>query len=293
MEFSLRRTRLCAATLALVAAGAQAACTLEAPGDLTARTTSAGFARNESPGVHRQYGVPTSLGAGKVRTYVVFDEKAGRRPLEIGVAIDARTMEGALPNEMQMIPLELPPHAPEPYRFVLFDWNPQGHIPEGVYDVPHFDFHFYWTPQAEVWAIMPEDPDFATKANDLPTGEFVPQHYIVPVPPGLEPVALAAPRMGLHWEDERGPQLQKLLGNPDAYKPFTTTFIYGSWNGRLTFAEPMITREYLLRRANETIPIPQPKRYPQPGWYPGAYRITYDAQAKEYRVAIVDFSWHE
>jgi hypothetical protein len=69
--------------------------------------------------------------------------------------------------------------------------------------------------------------------------------------------------------------------------------IYGSWDGQITYIEPMITREYLLRRTNETIPIPQPARDPQPGWYPAAYRITYDAQAREYRVAIVDFAWRE
>lgn len=50
---------------------------------------------------------------------------------------------------------------------------------------------------------------------------------------------------------------------------------------------------HLLRRTNEAIPIPQPARYPKPGWDRAAYRISYDAQKKEYRVAIVDFTWRE
>jgi len=277
---------LCAALVAL-----HAACTPDRPTDADASTPD--LTHDLAPGTHLQYGPPISLGEGKVRTYVVLDEKAGRRPVELGVAIDARTMEGRLPDEALWIPMELPAQAPEPYRFVLFDWNPQGHLPEGVYDVPHFDFHFYWMQHAEVEKITRDDPDFAKKANHLPTGDFVPPHYIVPAPPGLEPAALTEPRMGLHWEDVRDPQLQNLLGNPDAYRPFTKTFIYGTWDGRFIFAEPMITREYLLRRTNEVIPVPKPKLYAQPGWYPAAYRIYYEAQKKEYRVAIVDFAWHD
>src|SRR5690606_18027224 len=144
-----------------------------------------------------------------------------------------------------------------------------------------------------VQAITRDDPDFAAKANSLPGTDFIPPHYIVPAPPGLEPAALAEPGMGLHWDDARVPQLQQLLGNPDAFQPFTRTLIYGSWDGHMTFIEPMITREYLLQRTDETIPIPRPARYQKPGWYPGAYRIAYDAEAKEYRVAIVDFEWRE
>src|SRR4051812_35510374 len=29
-----------------------------------------------------------------------------------------------------------------PFKWVLLNWNPTGHIPPGVYDVPHFDVHF-------------------------------------------------------------------------------------------------------------------------------------------------------
>jgi hypothetical protein len=245
------------------------------------------------PGTHRQYGTPITLGEGKVRSYVVLDEKAGRKPIEVGVAIDARTMEGTLPNERLMIPVALPQRAPKPFHFVLFDWNPEGHPPPGIYEIPHFDFHFYFTPQVAVEAITLDDPLFREKANNLPEADFIPEFYMHLTPPGLEPADITAPGMGLHWEDRRDPQLQRLLGNQDAYLPFTKTLIYGSFDGQITFVEPMITREYLLRRTEETIPVPQPKRYPQPGWYPNAYRISYDAQAKEYRVAIVDFTWRD
>jgi hypothetical protein len=254
---------------------------------------AASLAGNPSPGTHLQYGVPITLGEGKVRTYVVLDEKTGRRPLEIGVAIDAKTMEGKLPNETLWIPMEFPEHVPEPYKFMLFDWNPQGHAPPGVYDLPHFDFHFYWMPHAEVQAITRDDPNFDAKANNLPGEGYIPPYYDVPAPPGMTPAMLAEPGMGLHWDDMRSPQLQRLLGNDDAFQPFTKTLIYGTWDGVMTFVEPMITREYLMRRTDEVIPFPRPMLYPKPGWYPGAYRIYHDSQKKEYRVAIVDLEWRE
>src|SRR5512139_292329 len=42
-----------------------------------------------------------------------------------------------------------------PFKWVLLNWNPEGHIPPGVYDVAHFDIHFEMAPIAEVFAIEP------------------------------------------------------------------------------------------------------------------------------------------
>ncbi len=41
--------------------------------------------------------------------------------------------------------LTLPPEAAGTgFRVLQFDWNPHGHEPLGIYDLPHFDFHFYY-----------------------------------------------------------------------------------------------------------------------------------------------------
>ena len=84
--------------------------------------------------------------------------------------------------------------------------------------------------------------------------------------------------------------LQKLFGNPAGYQPFTKTFVYGSWNGRFTFLEPMITRSYLLSHPDVVTPISVPSLYPQPGYYPSAYRVAYDSKAKVYRVALTELA---
>jgi hypothetical protein len=258
----------------------------------------------------RRYGTTVNLGNATARAYVNVDEKSGAS-LEIGVALDEEALEGlpssgsghhgagAMPHTYI---LELPTEYATPFKFVELNWNPSGHEPRGVYEgVPHFDFHFYTMTQAEREAIVPSDPQFEAKANNVPASEYVPPFNAALAPPGLPPAAVAVPKMGVHWVDVRSPELQALLGKPEAYKPFTATFIHGSWDGRVTFWEPMITRAHILAKKtaidpavrDQIIPIPTPARYQIPGYYPSAYRITWDAEAKEYRIALTQLAWRE
>jgi hypothetical protein len=195
--------------------------------------------------------------------------------------------------------LQLPANHGTPFKFVEMNWNPMGHEPEGVYqDVPHFDFHFYTVSKAERDAIVPTDPKFEEKANNVPTGDYVPPFNVALGPPGAPPAKVAVPMMGVHWVDVRSPELQGILGKPEAFKPFTATFIHGSWNGKYHFWEPMITRAHILAKRtatdpkvrDEVIPISVPARYHTPGYYPAAYRISWDAAAKEYRVALTQLT---
>jgi hypothetical protein len=262
------------------------------------------------PGTERRFGGTVRLGDAQARAFVNVDEKSGAS-LEIGVALEEQALEG-LPKAGSghhgghTMPhtyiLELPEEYAKPFKFVELNWNPAGHEPAGVYEgVPHFDFHFYTITQAEREAIVPTDPQFAAKANNVPPAEYVPPFNAALAPPGLKPADVAVPKMGLHWVDVRSPELQRLLNKPEAYKPFTATFIHGSWDGRVTFWEPMITRAHILAKKtatepsvrDEVIPIPTPARYQVPGYYPSAYRITWDAKAKEYRIALTQLTWRE
>ena len=284
-----------AASLALLAACSPESPTARLADQATAPTLARAGA--DVPGLHRQYGPPQKIGNGMARAYVVLNAKAGQAPVELGVALDERALDG-LPTGAgehaagsahghghagsNVLVLQLPAQSPAPYRFAQLDWNPQGHPPAGVYTAPHFDFHFYRTSVAARDAIDPSDPQFAAKARRLPTGEAVPPGFLVPG----DPAEQAVPAMGVHWFDATAPELQGLFGRPDAAQPFTKTFIYGSWAGRFTFLEPMVTRAYLLTRPDVVTPIAVPQRVAQPGYYPSAYRVAYDAQAKEYRIAL-------
>ena len=43
--------------------------------------------------------------------------------------------------------------------------------------------------------------------------------------------------------------------------------------------------------ADSVIPVPTATNYEPAGYYPSAYRITWDAQAKEYRIALTQLTW--
>jgi hypothetical protein len=63
----------------------------------------------------------------------------------------------------------------------------------------------------------------------------------------------------------------------------------------------MITRAYIQSKksatdpavVDEVIPVSTAQKYSPAGYYPSAYRITWDAQQKEYRIALTQLSWRE
>jgi hypothetical protein len=266
----------------------------------------------DDPQPARQYGAPIAIGRGQARTYVALDPRTGA-PVEAGVALDEGALDG-LPAPMKMrtasndahehvdshvFDLPMPASNATPYRFVELDWNPGGHEPAGVYDTPHFDFHFYTVDAAVRDAIDPKalgEKAFLAKSAALPPEAERAPTFVALAPPGA-PVA-AVPRMGVHWIDPRTPELQGLFGRPEAFRPFTTTFIHGSWDGRFIFDEPMITRAFILSRKaapapaqrDTLIPLPTAERFVPAGYYPAAYRVLYDAEAREYRVALTQLA---
>lgn len=157
------------------------------------------------------------------------------------------------------------------YDHVSLDWNPTGHIPKGVYSLPHFDVHYYLVDQGERQAISFRG-DVRERALAPPDPRVVPAGYVVPPDTGVE-------RMGLHGVDPSGPEFNG--------RPFTHTFLYGYHAGRLVFVEPMVTLAYLQERGDVTVPVKTPAAYMYDGHYPTGYRVGYDAERDEYRVALL------
>jgi len=270
----------------------------------------AGEARSGDPIGRREYGPAVRLGQGIARTYVTFDARDSKTPVEVGVALSETAMFG-LEAPMPMASMDkvdahahidthihdltMPEKNGTQYKFVELDWNPGGHEPPGVYDLPHFDFHFYTVERSVRDGIDPEKlgkDAFLAMSGKLPAEAERPEHFLALSAPGTPVVAV--PRMGTHWVDVRTPELQAMLGRPEAYLPFTTTFLHGSWDGRFIFDEPMITRAFIMERKTSTlaadrdrvIELPQAKQYAPGGYYPKAYRIAWDAEQKEYRIAL-------
>jgi hypothetical protein len=292
-NISVRRVAVASAftTLAIALACSDAA---------SPTTPDLSLSRHLGRGIHVQYGAPTRVGNGRARTYVVTDHKRNdRTPLEIGIVLDERALEALPTTGMSMFDLALPAQNPTPYRLVELDWNSHGHEPDGVYSVPHFDFHFYTITAAERNAIDPValgDSTYQAMANNLPPEAQRSQFY-VPLSPPQGPI-VAVPRMGAHWGDLRAPELQGAFGHPENFKPFTTTFLHGSWNGRFIFDEPMITRAFILSRKSanseasrdSVISLSRAQQYRPAGYRPAAYRVAYDAREHEYRIALTQLT---
>src|SRR5688500_8771702 len=166
----------------------------------------------------RADGAAQRIGNGTVRTYVLFDPANRTVPIEVGIALSGNALEG-LPAPMAREGatdamsshfdtherlLALLAANPTPYKFMQFNWNPGGHEPPGIYDRPHFDFHF-WTVPVEVRnSIVPSNPNFAEQAAAYPAAESRTPVYIDPATAAKAPAAAGTvPQMGMHWLDVR------------------------------------------------------------------------------------------
>jgi hypothetical protein len=171
-----------------------------------------------------------------------------------------------------------------PFKWVLLNWNQHGHAPPGVYDVPHFDVHFYLTPIAEPFAIPagpcgPELVDcdaFATAKQPVPAGLM---HA------DFTDVDAVAPAMGNHLIDLSGREFQG--------QPFTRSWIYGAYGGRVTFYEEMVSLAHLLSRPDACASIKSPPAVAASGYYPTQRCVRYDAGANAYTVSLEGFVYRQ
>ena len=217
-------------------------------------------------------GATVAIAGGTGHTYVTLD--AAGKPTEVGVRFSDNVLS-TLPSGTAMVDYTFPLPAEAkvtPYDHVVIGWNPVGH-PPAVYQAAHFDVHFYQITSAARDLIVPSDPQFNAKLAAQPASTLIPPSYVL-TPGGV-------PRMGAHWTDTTSPEQNG--------QPFTSTFIYGSYDGAFIFAEPMIATSFLATHPTFTAALKVPARYATPGNYPTSYSITYDATAKEYRVALLGF----
>lgn len=142
-------------------------------------------------------------------------------------------------------------------------WEEHGHPP--IYQKPHFDLHFYGVPVEEVWAVTPPDPVAPAPAR-------IPAGYVYP---GVE---TTVPEMGTH-----------ALNMDDFTTDFVKSMVLGYYNGELTFVEPMVTQEYLLRGKSFQMNVPVPEELGRNVLYPTRFQARYDHRAKVYHLLYDQF----
>jgi len=144
-----------------------------------------------------------------------------------------------------------------------------GHPPD-FYGNPHFDFHFYMNTPEERAKITCKGDD-TLRVYKAPAPEFIPQDYITAPLTGEG-------AMGWHWFDPNSSEF---------HHSFTKTMIYGFYDGKMVFIEPMITKAFLETKPNTNETIKLPKAYPMTGvYYPTAYTVKYDETNKQYTVSL-------
>jgi hypothetical protein len=148
-------------------------------------------------------------------------------------------------------------------------WHPSGHEPEHVYDVPHFDVHFYTISEKTRMAIVP----------GAPAGKVMPAKAILP--PGGILAPGYVPGMGMHDIPASSPEFN--------HGTFSVSPIIGYWNGELAFFEVMFTKAWLLQNEGKQGAFPQPAAVHQHGPYPANYSVRYDKAADAYQVALTGF----
>ncbi|GAA0565275.1 PEP-CTERM sorting domain-containing protein [Rhizomicrobium electricum] len=150
------------------------------------------------------------------------------------------------------------------------EWNPHGHEPAGVYDQPHFDLHFYYIPDSKRMTI-PGGVIGGVDPKLLPAG------YSQPGP--------TVPMMGGHSVD--------LTSSEWNGGSFTQTFIYGFFEGKEIFLEPMVTQAYFQSLiGSESFTIRQPGMYGQdvvPDLVPTKVTYAYDRDSDLYTISLGDF----
>jgi hypothetical protein len=247
----------------------------------------------ESTNQERSYsGRIETMGGGTVQSFVRLDRNGA--PLAIGVKMSAGALEQLPPvpnsvsrcfdlngdgkhtdhecigDEERILNLPVDSSAGLPFRWISVNWNPAGHH-NTPYAHAHFDFHFHTGDRSRVEAILPGRCGELADCDDFKVATRpVPAQYL---PSGYIDVGAVVPRMGNHLLDSQSPELKDSL-------PFTSTFIYGAWDGELIFWEPMITLDYLKNTPQACLEIRQPDAFRRTGYYPTQYCVRQDDEGQ-------------
>jgi hypothetical protein len=268
--------------------------------------------RTEAPAqtaVERVEGGYADAGNGRIFTYAEMDARGA--PKAIGVSISSsflstpptslsdqhrcadRNKDGVIdrPAECNMwhewaipLPTDAARRPDIPFKWALINWNPMGHIPPGVYDLPHFDVHFYLEPIENVFAIEPGacGPEFVRCDQFDLARQPIPGNYIHP---DYKDVGAVAPAMGNHLIDPTSPEFKG--------ERFTRTWIFGTYGGRITFYEEMLTLDYMLSKPDKCNPIKTAVAFERAGYYPTVSCVKYDTAHDTYNISMEEFVLRE
>jgi Domain of unknown function (DUF5602) len=211
------------------------------------------------------YGDTTNIGNGKAQSFI--ERNPAGQPLSAGFTMSEEALNG-LPATDTVYTIHMPTDNNLLIKHISINLSSKGHPPLHIYGAPHFDVHFYMISEEEQDAIAID-----TKMEVLPPSDYIPKDYA----PGP-----GEPKMGKHWADTTSHEYHGA--------DFDQTFIYGSYDGKFIFLEPMISLAYLRTQPNLDVSVKQAARVASTGYYPKKYAIRYDKEKKNYTIFLAELT---
>ena len=191
------------------------------------------------------YGAPVTVGSGSVRVYVI-ENTSGT--IEVGIEADATAFVDLVSDSH--LHLDLPTSGSfdvSPIDHIDVGFAVSGHpggpwadtagVPENSYwAVPHFDVHFMTISDEEADGIIIPNP---TDSSDLA--------YVPPAVSDLAEGYALGPNSGVNGEGSHWATGSEFSDFP---APFDYNFLYGFYNGSMTFEEPMVAQTFLANLKN-------------------------------------------
>lgn len=166
-----------------------------------------------------------------------------------------------------------------PFKWIMFNYQARGHGPMHVFDKAHFDFHFYIQEFVDRNFIRLGPCGVYTHCLDYEKAmKNIPAPYW---PEGFENQGGVSGRMGNHLADTSEA--------PFGGKPFTQAFVYGQYDGHLTYFESVVATDWARTAPSECKPIKAPPAMEQTGLYPRQYCTRYRADRKDWVFTLEDF----
>lgn len=213
-------------------------------------------------------GPQVEVGNGYARTFAIISHSG--EPQEIGVILTDEALSG-LPDINTIYSLELHNKAIEatPFKHVALGLSAHAHaLPPSGQIGPHFDVRFFMMTEEERLAIpAPPAPGFDVS----PPPGYLPSNYVK---------NSAVAQIGRHWSEN--------IFTADTL--VNHTMVFGTWNGELTFINPIVTLTTLASGTSYSVAYPQPQYFAKHGYYPTKYNIYQDNKGNHY-VTLSDFVW--
>lgn len=232
----------------------------------------------ESKALTLETGSSIEVGEGTVAAYATTYSAEGPdrdTATSLGVHVDGAAME-AFGDEEVVAPLDFPSRAGgsamdhHQFAFLKFEYLPEGHFPEGVYDVPHLDIEFHMLDRSTVEGIEEGPANYSVPEAQMPEG-----HVRTPMVDADDDGEPDAPLV----EAGRG----EPIADPSASEfredgEFTHTHVYGAYDpegdgaGRLTLFEPMVALDFADRLDRLVVTkLRTPSRFHADDQYPTSY----------------------